>query len=321
MLIYAGIDEAGYGPMLGPLCVAASAFRLHDHDPQSGAPDLWRLLHPVIGKAGSKKAIAIDDSKKLKGAKSGKAHPLLKLERGVLAFSGLHAALPEHDSAWFQSIGASVPAHGWCSGDSCSLPVACAKDGLGIDSARIDRAMRTANIEFLGSVCEVVHADRFNRDVAKTGNKAVINFNAMVRLVDRLWCKHGAAHPRIVIDRHGGRSHYLEPLRMSFPEAVIRIVAETDRLSRYHLADARGEVTLTFTAEADAAHLPTALASMTAKYTRELFMARLNRYFAAYAPEVKPTAGYTQDARRYLKELAGTIRELGIDQRDLIRSL
>jgi len=44
MLIYAGIDEAGYGPMLGPLCVAGSVFVLPDHDPAAGAPKLWSTL-------------------------------------------------------------------------------------------------------------------------------------------------------------------------------------------------------------------------------------------------------------------------------------
>ena len=44
VLIYAGIDEAGYGPMLGPLCVASSVFVLDEHDPAGGPPDLWRLL-------------------------------------------------------------------------------------------------------------------------------------------------------------------------------------------------------------------------------------------------------------------------------------
>lgn len=321
MLIYAGIDEAGYGPMLGPLCVASAAFRIAEHDPATGAPNLWQSLRTVVGKSGSKKKIAVDDSKKLKGANSAKTHPLLRLERGVLSFVGTGGEMPADDDSWFRGIGAAIPEHGWCGGDACPLPVANEADILGIDAARIERALRRSSIDFLGVRCEAIHADRFNREIETTGNKAIVNFNAMVRLVDRLWQSHGPDHPRIIIDRHGGRTHYLDPLRMSFPEAHIRIVAETDRLARYHLRDDRGEVTVTFTAEAEDGHFPTALASMTAKYVRELFMARLNRYFLAHAPEVKPTAGYAQDARRYLHDVADTVRALGIDRRDLIRSI
>ena len=46
MLIYAGIDEAGYGPMLGPLCIGGACFRLEHADAQDGPPDLWE--HPAF---------------------------------------------------------------------------------------------------------------------------------------------------------------------------------------------------------------------------------------------------------------------------------
>lgn len=322
MLIYAGIDEAGYGPMLGPLCVGMTVFRLPAHDPARGAPDLWMLLDRVVGRAGSKQdRLLVDDSKKLKGAKTGKAHPLRHLERGVLTFLAATSGSPcraARDTDIFAHLGAEAPEHGWCAG-AVSLPLAHESDRLGIDAARLDRGLRQAGIEFLGARCETIHADRFNREAALFGSKATINFGAMARLVDRLWREHGRAHPRLLVDRHGGRTRYREPLQLSFPEASIRIIAETDQLSRYYLRDERGEITITFMAEAEQHHFPTALASMTAKYTRELFMLRLNRFFAEHLPEVKPTAGYVQDARRYLEELGSVLNRLGIDRRDLVR--
>jgi len=75
-----------------------------------------------------------------------------------------------------------------------------------------------------------------------------------------------------------------------------------------------------FQPEAEMAHLTVALASMTAKYCRELLMKRFNLYWNVQAsdrglPELKPTAGYRSDARRWLhdaRELvdAGTRRSL-----------
>ena len=128
-------------------------------------------------------------------------------------------------------------------------------------------------------------------------------------------------HPRILIDRHGGRTHYREDLQLAFPEARITIVCEDDRLSRYRL-DAPGDrsVTVTFTTQAEAKHLPVALSSMAAKYTRELMMARMNRFFTGHLPDLKPTAGYVTDARRYLKDIDPVIRNLQIERRELVRS-
>ena len=62
-----------------------------------------------------------------------------------------------------------------------------------------------------------------------------------------------------------------------------------------------------FRPEAEEAHLPVALASMTAKMVRELSMSRFNRYWCARMPELKPTAGYVQDARRWLEDLDGVM--------------
>src|SRR5688572_27824110 len=102
MLIYAGIDEAGYGPMIGPLCIACTAFVVPDHDPDtSGACDLWKRLRKAVCRKRSdrRKRIAVDDSKKLKGANDGPVHPLKQLERGVLGFLASQLSRRDETSA------------------------------------------------------------------------------------------------------------------------------------------------------------------------------------------------------------------------------
>ena len=101
MLVYAGIDEAGYGPMLGPLCVASTCFVIADADPAAGPPDLWKALSGAVCRKASdkKKRIAIDDSKRLKGASSARLHPCRHLERGLGAWpavGGCRAGAAEH---------------------------------------------------------------------------------------------------------------------------------------------------------------------------------------------------------------------------------
>jgi hypothetical protein len=66
--------------------------------------------------------------------------------------------------------------------------------------------------------------------------------------------------------------------------------------------------------------LPTALASMTAKYHRELAMRAFNDFWLARVPGLRPTAGYPGDSRRFKREIAGVQRALGIEDRVLWRS-
>jgi len=65
--------------------------------------------------------------------------------------------------------------------------------------------------------------------------------------------------------------------------------------------------------------MPTALASMVSKYTRELLMARFNAFFSHHAPGVRPTAGYATDAARFRADIAPHLPRIGITARDLCR--
>ena len=61
-------------------------------------------------------------------------------------------------------------------------------------------------------------------------------------------------------------------------------------------------MSLEFRARGEEASFPTALASCLAKYAREVTMGAFNRYFEKRDPELRPTAGYTTDGRRWLKD-------------------
>lgn len=322
MLVYAGIDEAGYGPTLGPLCVGCTVFVLENHDPAAGAPHLWKTLAKAVcrKRTDKRKRIAVDDSKNLKGTKSSTTtHPLKHLERAVLAF-GFEAGLPACDSEFFQRIDAVADAHDWYA-TSTPLPVGQRADELRIAASRLARTMRETGVRCELIRCDAIDAAEFNRQVAKTNNKAAINMAAALRHVDRIWSRWPQQHPRIIIDRHGGRIHYREELQFAWPEAHIQILAEDERMSRYRLDCGGSQATVTFMPEAETSHLPVALASMAAKYTRELFMLRMNRYFAQHIPELKPTAGYFTDAQRYLNDIAPAIKQLNINHENLIRAL
>jgi ribonuclease HII len=321
VLVYAGIDEAGYGPMLGPLCVACTAFVVADHDPDAaGACDMWKRLKSAVcrKKTDKRRRIAVDDSKKLKNANDCATHPLRHLERGVLAFAAGESW--SCDSDLFKALAIPIPPNTWY-GSTTPLPVAQTTNELGIAAARLRTAMAAQSTSCELMRCEAIDAELFNRQVDLMGSKASVNFCAVMRHIDAIWKRWPNDHPRVIVDRQGGRTHYLRDLLHAWPEANAQVLAETDTLSRYRLEKSGSLITISFQVEAEAAHLPVALASMTAKYVRELLMLRLNRYFRSHMPELKPTAGYVEDGRRYIGDIEPLIARLGVDRRSLIRSV
>src|SRR5688500_16615976 len=93
-----GIDEAGYGPNLGPLVQAAVALRLPASDPAG-----WATLKPVVRRCGDRgegRRLLVDDSKKVYTTGGLEA-----LEEHVLAAippleETLGALLPELTLPW-----------------------------------------------------------------------------------------------------------------------------------------------------------------------------------------------------------------------------
>ncbi len=322
MLIYAGIDEAGYGPLLGPLCVGCAVFLLEQHEPAEGPPDLWRLLRGAVCRKASdrKRRIAVDDSKKLKGANDGATHPLRHLERGVLSFCASTVGLPQTEDDLLASLETEVNPRPWLETTS-ALPLAHTVDQLRIARGRVQRAMTRTAVRCEAMWCEAIDPESLNRGVAATGSKADVNFLTAVRLIERLWARWPDRHPRIILDRHGGRTGYAEVLATALPDTAISVIAETPTLSRYTLSRGDSKVTVSFALEGDGRYFTVALASMTAKYVRELIMLRLNRFFREQLPDLKPTAGYYGDGRRYITEIKPVLKRLRLSPAQLIRNV
>ena len=342
-IVLAGIDEAGYGPTLGPLCVAMSVFELPRATSRT-APDLWELLHKAVcrepgrgGKHDVSGRIAVADSKQLKGSNHAKSvHPLVHLERGVLGFlHAQHEHLPADDAELFALLGTAFPAHDWYAPPATALP--CANDAglLRIAASKLRGEMHASSISARSLRCMVVGEAQFNKIAEDSGGKAATTQHAIGVYLDELWREH--AHARadggvrcgLVCDRLGGRMEYAEMLRSLLARAkhdvTVEIIEESPARSKYVVrcdgASPRA-MGVTFLVESEQRHLAVALASMTAKYTRELAMMRFNRWWGAFAArelgvELKPTAGYALDARRWLhdaRELVGNER-----RRELVR--
>ena len=308
-LLIAGIDEAGYGPMLGPLCVGMSLFRVGDWTPGDPAPDLWKLLDRAVCRKPSdaKRRIPIADSKALKLANDSKTrHPLLHLERGVLAFLRSLIELPVNDGGLMGHLGTRLEGRPWYDVAATELPVAQTAGEIAIAAARLGAACEGAGVELVGLRCVAVAEGVFNETVKRTGSKAEATALAIGEHLRWIFGGPGqaGADVRVVCDQLGGRTQYQGLLARELPGAQVAPLAETQERSRYSVGE---HAVIQFMPEAESAHLPVALASMAAKLVRELAMMRFNRYWCGRVPELKPTAGYTTDARRWLADMEAVL--------------
>lgn len=340
-LIIIGIDEAGYGPMLGPLCVGMSACRVDRWSPGDSAPDIWSLLSSSVctslkeWRAAKQSPIPVADSKTLKLANSDHADrrsPTMHLERGVLCFLRQlsEGRLPDHDVQLVQQLGTQWPDRGaaadWFGGAPRELPESWTTGQLAIGSSGLQAALDRAGVSMLAMHCRMIEVDRFNAIVQESGSKSQATLVAITEYVRWAWNAHAAGSDAVsvVCDRLGGRERYGSTIAqmLSVGPECVGAIEETPLRSRYLVQQDGRKLHVTFAVEGEKQHLPIALASMTAKWVRELAMARFNRYWRERAEhelemELKPTAGYTTDARRWLRDAATMLTPA--DRANLIR--
>ncbi len=327
MLVYAGIDEAGYGPLMGPLCVATSQWCIDGACDPLAPPDLWRVLQRAVCRSSKDRRgrIAINDSKKLKGTGAAGEHPMRTIERGVLATlrmsePGAHA--PITDTELFAHLGVDDPAvhAAWYEG-SIDLPWASDAKHVQIAAAMFRAAASAGGISSHDIACKALDAESINAAAQRGIVKTSIPWSLLIQHVRALSAKWPTTPIRVAADRQSGRMRYLDDLMRAFGPEQFTILHEDERESIYRIERSGAPLVISFTVEGENGHLPIALASMTAKYTRELWMARLNRWFAQHVQPLDPTAGYVKDGRRFLGEVRPALQAHGIAETRLVRAI
>ncbi|HVS72277.1 MAG TPA: hypothetical protein VHQ47_13560, partial [Phycisphaerae bacterium] len=169
----------------------------------------------------------------------------------------------------------------------------------------------------------VVSEGIFNRMVGQTQNKATAAVSVTLDHLHHLHHAFGERGLFVGIDKQGGRDFYREMLMRWFPEAKLKVLAESAKSSGYVLreAGANGEkVTVVYFREkGDRGFFATALASMICKYLRELCMHSFNAWWCGRVEGLRPTAGYYGDGTRWLMEVEPHLVRLGVERGGLVR--
>jgi len=321
MAVLVGIDEAGYGPLLGPLVVSASAFSVPDRHVTA---DLWGVLSAVVSREKRRLAgrLLITDSKKAYQRASGMA----ALERTVLAMLTVLRGTAELPSNGLEVIGALSPetperlgGYPWYA-DLDQHPVGADVEDISLAAKAMRRCLAEHEIRYEGTTCRCMDVGTFNDRVEAVRNKASVLFTEVCTLIQRaLEALPAGQMLQVIADRQGGRVNYRKVLRCMFPGMELRILKEQPLVSSYELTRGDRCMRLHFAVKADWRFLPVALASMTGKYLRELMVEAINRYFLRRCEGLQPTAGYWKDGQRFIRELAQRREHGGYDPDRLIR--
>lgn len=174
--------------------------------------------------------------------------------------------------------------------------------------AWLDRCL-SKKIRLLAMRSDIVLTQRFNEHTARHNSKGQALSEISMNVLRDVLAEAGECDGPILIhaDKHGGRNRYHDFLPIVFDDTFIRSLEESTECSRYRV----GQAEIRFETKSER-YLPVALASMLSKYLRELSMLLFNRYWRSRLPELKPTAGYPQDARRFRDAIAPLQRSLGI---------
>ena len=313
-----GIDEAGYGPNLGPLVMTSVACRVADHH---GHADLWQMLQAVVCKGGTDDGrLVVDDSKVVHSSARG----LGGLEKQVLALLGRPAggfgSLADFVAAVVCGEGVTdLHAEAWYTGRS-TLPRAA--DGAAIQSgaAAFDQGCAAAGVGPWQARSVVVPTPRFNGLVDRHDSKgAVLGHGLGVLLRDNLESLDGDDPLTIAVDKHGGRNAYAALIQHGLSRGMVLALEEGMLRSSYRVVGLGRDVVLTFQPRAESEHFNVALASMVSKYLREALMGEFNDFWQAQVPGLRPTAGYPSDAGRFLQDIRPAVTRLGLAESALWR--
>jgi len=331
--VFAGIDEAGLGPILGPMTLGYSVWRAPFR-----AHEAWRRLARAVATEPrrDKDRFIVADSKEVHARNPRGRKRLEATALGFLALKHPEQRPPATSRdllhatpARLRVPGSVLDRHPWYRELPDELPRFQDPLALELRVAKLARVLKEKDVALLDLGVRICPSAVLNESYRRTANKAETTWLMAAEVIGHLWHEHAACERglEVVVDRLGGRMLYGALLARALPRGTVKTIAESDTSSSYGVRETRAasngrpprRMLITFVEQGERKSIATALASCLAKYTRELVMDGFNAYFESLQPGLKPTAGYRMDGWRWLADAEKALERSGLARDVVVR--
>lgn len=298
-MLVMGVDENGLGPRLGPL-VATSV-----------AVETPRYARAALCQRGL--ALGLTDSKE--AGRFGRMSftesvALALLKRGGPGPPGsaddlLDRVSPDSRQR-LRGYCPDAPTAQQCWAVDVPLPVFGGDESYG--EALLDRLVGRSSLRVVDVQSQIACAGLLNANLATGKNKLAVDLELFEDLISSVHARYGS--PLLVVcGMVGGIRDYASRFGRYEPHRVQALPSRSGE--RRYALDGVGEVR--FEVDADARHLPVALASIVGKYVREVCMRRIGEFYRRRDPELKLASGYHDPVTtRFIEATEPSRRRLGI---------
>jgi ribonuclease HII len=191
------------------------------------------------------------------------------------------------------------------------LPIATDEEKIDHLIPKFAEILRLHSVRLLDMQHRSLEPEEFNRLLDQFDSKGSLLSNVTLHLIAERLASFTQDNVLVLCDKHGGRNRYLDILTGFFQGDFIQVLQEGRESSVYRVISEGRQWEFRFLAKGET-HLPIALASMLSKYQRELAMLRFNAFWQSHVPDLQPTAGYPEDAKRFKQQIAAVQKRLGI---------
>lgn len=316
-----GVDEAGYGPNLGPFVMSVVACRAPAC--RVSAADLWHSLKTAVRRHSDEDdgRTVVADSKLVHSPGNG-IKPLESCVAPFLRVAGCTSKSEPTIGDLLRRVAEAscreLHEEFWFHGKTC-LPIEL--DSLELDgmAERIQGSFESAGLQLNLIRSVVVCTPRFNTLIERWDSKAAVLGLSLAELLGACVDAPGKEPFEVIVDKHGGRNAYSAIVQHAFPEGMVLAREECAERSLYEVRGMNRKITVTFMPRAEQASFCVALASMVSKYLREALMREFNQFWLAKSPGLKPTAGYPGDAERFFQDILPALAVLGVSKEKIWR--